>query len=689
MLLLAVLCAAVASGPAARAAPRAPGDDAPAAAPGTQAAYLASRLRENPVYLSDQVPRSVPRSSAPAYAKQARRTGVPTYVVLLPGRAVGVRGEALLAAVHDRLGRDGLYVLLDESGISNEAATFGVDVPAQDAIRATLYELPSDAGPLRAFTHFVDVLTAGEREAAHRARSAAEKYGGSEEPDDFYLSDTDREDQSVLTGTLLSGVPVLILLLGRLVRRRRPGLRGARLRYVAPLALTSALVVGVGASQMFDETRSSADPPPTAHDLAARTDRVADGLRRGPVYVDPESATGLGPARRAALSRHIGRLGVPVRIAVVPTETEDESAGDGDLFAAGLHKALRRDAVYVVAAPDGETYEVVNYGAELDDEQLHRYTEPLRYARGAGGEDEPPDLYRQLDALLTHIDDTRAGPPGRPWTEPSPADDPVAEETLPPLWSGSLWGGTVLGVLAALLVWGLTAGVWALVRHRRGRAGDRGGRIGTVRAKAITSAGRTDAPEAPARPGTGWLRRTARRELDELNAEFGRSSEAATDAARSRAWNCLDAATLLLDQESDGRIDADADPPTLAAAVVLLRAGHAALTGKAPGGPPGAAGRLCSLNPLHGPAAGNRKFEREGTARARTAPVCADCRAALSGQGRRSAARERLLRLRAGQADPYVPYDRLPGPLGASSASTGGLTIDHLIDHVREYLGVH
>ena len=78
---------------------------------GPQSARLAAALRTDPVYVSDQLPREVPRSSEPAFAALAKRTGVPTYVLVLPDQSAAQ--DALLGTVHDRLGRDGLYVLVD------------------------------------------------------------------------------------------------------------------------------------------------------------------------------------------------------------------------------------------------------------------------------------------------------------------------------------------------------------------------------------------------------------------------------------------------------------------------------------------------------------------------------------------------------------------------------------------------
>lgn len=96
------------------------------ATPVTQAAYLADRLRENPVHVTDQLPREIPRSTAPDFARLAKKTGVPTYVLVLPTQS-GTDGRQLLGAVHDRLNRDGLYVLVDDSAVA-EATAYGVRV---------------------------------------------------------------------------------------------------------------------------------------------------------------------------------------------------------------------------------------------------------------------------------------------------------------------------------------------------------------------------------------------------------------------------------------------------------------------------------------------------------------------------------------------------------------------------------
>lgn len=204
----------------------------------TQAGYLAERLREDPVYISDQVPLEVPRSAAGEFAKAADRTGVPTYVLVLPNAPTFT--DQLLAAVHDRLGEDGLYVLVDAGMSWIDATSYGVDVPIRDAKSVTTYELPFDAWPIESFELFVEALTSDD--VAERARAAREKYGSGpdgqsptatpeplhhtprEEPEpesDDEVSITDRKNQSFVTGISLAGLPLLILLVGGYVRRLR------------------------------------------------------------------------------------------------------------------------------------------------------------------------------------------------------------------------------------------------------------------------------------------------------------------------------------------------------------------------------------------------------------------------------------------------------------------------------------
>ncbi|MGW8969868.1 hypothetical protein [Streptomyces platensis] len=501
---------------AAPAGPHAPGDP-------TQYAYLAAQLRESPVHVSDQIPREVPRSTAPAFAREARRLGVPTYVLVLPQSSYGADADGLLAGVHDRLGRRGLYVALSDSGL-DAAQTYGVDLPGTaDAVSESVYAMPYDATPREVFRHFVEVVTSGQaHQRAEEARAAHEDEGPDDGPG-LHTDTTERENQSFVTGIAVLGIPLSVLLVTvhalqrRRVRRaaaagggaRVPTARGgaqgggkktgggkkadkaagnARQRPGAgpgpfprarllPLMAGAAVLGGLiafTASQVFDDTTSGDGSRPTAADLRARVDRVSAGLRRDPLYLDPESRSTLDGAERDRLRKRLRELDVPVVIAALPTPPDDESGGSTELLAKQVHDRLRRDALMVFADPSTGGIELVNYSPRVDDSHLVDRPRDLTYTGPA-----EEQLGRHLDELLTYIGKApRAKTGGRPYAPP-PADDPVEEKALPGLFTGDFEPGMVIGTFAAGLVFGLVAAARAvvrwLVRRRRPAAPGAGG----------------------------------------------------------------------------------------------------------------------------------------------------------------------------------------------------------------------
>ncbi|WP_234310436.1 hypothetical protein [Streptomyces sp. NRRL S-474] len=430
--------------------------------PVTQAAYLADRLRENPVHITDQLPREIPRSTAPDFARLAKRTGVPTYVLILPMHS-GPDAKRLLGEVHDRLGRDGLYVLFEGTDLA-EAAAYGVRAPTDAAVTVALYELPYDAGPLRRFERFIDVIAQGGEKATARAEAARDKYQD-REPADMYIGPSDRRNQSLLTGTLLSGVPLLIMLLAGYVGRRRSGAERRVPRWVVPgVAALTATAIAVTASVVFDETKSSAAKPPTPAELVARVERVAAGLKQDPVYADPESPRVLDSPRLNRLHDRIRDFrrsdgGGPVYVSLVPQPFESEAAGDSGLFAAAVHAKVGEDGIYVVADPDDGTIDVFNHGLRLDSNHLSfGLPDSVTVGDSSGDEADPHLLGKRLDTLMTFLDKTPRT--DRPQFEPAPADAPEADEnTLPPLFATDFWPGLLTGAVLALLLWGVVAGL--------------------------------------------------------------------------------------------------------------------------------------------------------------------------------------------------------------------------------------
>ncbi|MFD3842105.1 hypothetical protein ACFWWC_38520 [Streptomyces sp. NPDC058642] len=606
-------------GTAAQAAPSATSTD-------TQAAYLAAQLRTDPVYVTDQLPREIPQSTAPDFAKLAQRTGVPTYVLVLPAQAT--TGSGLLDAVHDRLGKDGLYVLIDESTVT-EAEAYGVQAPAEDAATVALYELPYDAGPLRSFERFADAIAQGAEKAAARAESAREKYGAGDEPADLYIGPSDREDQSTLTGVAITGVPLLMLLLVPYVRRwwrRRPGAapreqgkqakgksKSSGFWILTALALATAVAITLTAPLLFDQTRSSASPPPRAIDLNARLDRVAKGLAEDPVYADPESPRVLDKAQLAQLHDRIAKFssskgGGPVFVALVPQIYEDESQGDEEAFTAAVRDKLGgQDGVYIVADPLDGYINVFNHGLALDTySAFFDLPESISYGDSKADEADDHLLGERLDDLMVILGKTaRTDQPTTPG-DPYPVADPIAEDDLRPLYYGEFWSGLFLGVLAALLFFGLAAAVLGIVR------------VLLRRRNPEPLATSTLPHVSPAAPSLSYLRETAKTESRAMTTAFGTG-----ETADARSLDRFEATMVLVDEASAaGGSGEDLDvlrPAALVVIIVLARATRAALADED-------TTRCCGVNPLHGPAKSSRhvRVSTEGNRR-KMLPLCDRC----------------------------------------------------------------
>ncbi|MFI1681226.1 hypothetical protein [Streptomyces sp. NPDC020607] len=704
-----------------------PSSPSPSPQDRTQAATVAAHLRSDPVYVTDQLPRAVPRSTAPDYTAIAagvtERTGVRTYVLVLPGAGSSMESKALLGAVHDRLGRDGLYVLIDEYSVS-QAVAFGVRAPAEDAWSVQLHELPSDAGPLLSFERFADVIALGPEKAAQRAEAAREKYGsngahrgGGEEPDELHIGPTDRRNQSFLTGIALTGLPLLVLLISPYVRRwwrrrrtpavdvvslrkgdgeatpPRPPSRPRPLHWVeAAVALALAAAVALTATALFDQTTSSASPPPTGADLASRVDRVTDGLRHDPVYSDPESPRPLTPRQLADLRSRMKDADYgSVRVALVPQLPEDESGGNPEVFADALYRGLGKSGVYVVADPLTGDIDVVTYGVRID---ANLVAFDLPDAISYDDSDERSADHRlgeRLDDLLTFLADAPRTDTPETSSLGTDAPDPVEDAALPRLFSTDFWPGLLVGAIGAVFVFLVVAAVLGILGHAvpglrpaapglrvvrpRNGGGGGGGSQGRGRSAAVIGF------DAPTDPSSAYLRRTAREELDALAREFDPDA-ALPSGLRTRVWDCLDTATLLADRNAggpDGRVDDDVPAADLAAAVALARMGRAALANRDTDKP------CCALNPLHGPATGWRdaQYAPEDTRR-RTIPVCDACRAFVT--ERPDLAHTRRLTLPSpsgGRGADRVPYEDAAGPLPAARRG-----VPQLIRQVREYAGV-
>ncbi|MFD7642677.1 hypothetical protein ACFV4P_18675 [Kitasatospora sp. NPDC059795] len=645
---------------------------APSAAPGavvdsrTRIDRLADELRKNPVYVSAARPRELPRSLTPRIAELARRTGVPTYVLAMPE----AKGPELLALVHDRLGENGLYVLINEYGYVS-ASAFGFDLPTADAARVALYDTPYGAGPLAGFEKFVDAVALGNETAAAKADELAARYRDMDRPTQ-YIGATDRQNQNLVLGIAVVLLPGLVLALGFRLSRRydtsyttpepkspEPGktslakptaakptaakgtatkpaaakgaaaVRARRHRGVltGTLLAAAAIVVGVvlAAPAVYPQTQDSPNLTVTQADLDARVDEVVAGLAAGPIHQDPSTPDALPAADLPALRQRIAELAPkgPVHVVVTASTSADETAHDDRLLLSLIRARTGQNGVYILVDPTLGGIELRSFGTDRDTESRFARLDPnIRYPYGSSTDLRTvPRLHQVLDAVAA--------------AEPRPGDDPVPTEItlpplrdnrLPPLFSGDFGGGLVLGALllgaVLLLARAAVAVVRALLR-RRARAADP--------TAAASSAPPLRPRRSSPRPTLRQLRGWAEEDVRALAAQL---AAAAPDApGRARAWDCLDAAQLLADDtagttDAMGGADGADGVGRTAAVVVLAQGGLAALRGNLPP-------TVCRLNPLHGTATGGRVptwFARLGIG-PNSAQLCPGCRDAIRDAG--------------------------------------------------------
>lgn len=454
--------------------------------------------------------------------------------------------------------------------------------------------------------------------------------------------------------------------------RRRPEI---------PVAVVVAAVIAVVAGQVFGGGSSpsadagpapgpSAAHTPTKADLRLRVERVGTALAAEPLYDDPESERVLDAAERRDLLDRIRAFDHKVYLAIVPMQREDESGGDSLELMRLLQKQVGQDGVYIVADPYVGDISVANYGTLLDSDYLE-FELPRRVLRADVNADVGDlRLPERLGTLLTLLEEApRNSTPGEPPYQ-LPADDEDEEhepEPLPSVFGADFGPGLAIGAILALALFGLVVAAFTPLRVRRDRRAAMWVPLPAQRsAKSPRSAPVAVPGPADFRaPGRAELHRAAQEALRSLAQRYAAMTDRPGGhgaAGVVRAADCLDAALLAVDGRQDGRVDHDAAPAALACALVLARAGHAALDG----GPHAVNDyRCCGTNPLHGP-------EAAGPG---PGPLCTACRHSLVPL--------HGLRLQVPTAQGPVPYDSVPGPLAA--AATG---ITALIRQVREYAGV-
>lgn len=183
----------------------------------SRADLLAERLAEKPVQVTDHEPRAIPEGTAERIEQVLGGLGVPFFAVVRSSElyyAERERPDELIPLLHDRLRKDGVYLVTDSSG-SGTARQYGGSWPVERAWSAARMELPYDAGVMRHVELFVEILQAPDVNARIEAARKA--------PEPEYRSRSEERDRAEMTalgtGAALGGLPLLALLVFRSVRK--------------------------------------------------------------------------------------------------------------------------------------------------------------------------------------------------------------------------------------------------------------------------------------------------------------------------------------------------------------------------------------------------------------------------------------------------------------------------------------
>ncbi|NJP68635.1 hypothetical protein [Streptomyces spiramenti] len=403
-------------------------------------------------------------------------------------------------------------------------------------------------------------------------------------------------------------------------------------------------------------------------------ERIAEGLRETPVYVDPLFEPALPAERQQELAEEIEETGLPFYVVLVPVVQGDDWDGSPETMLEVVRDRLGvAENEPMVAVTNSESGGVRHlrghewpWSPESDGEYAVRAVNLDRSSYNAS-----------LHSRLSRVVELTASGEGRAeyerareeLTEGMP-DESEAEEG-----SGGVSFGAVALVVAPLLA--VTAGVVVLVaRARRGR--------------------RYEVPatvfEVARTAGEDELRQRARQELVEFGERLSDHDvplpdarrEASADASRTgrrerrtlrvlrpsadpgqalhRALDAYAAAGTVLDGARE--------VPDLVGVIALVAEGTAALDGASAPAPGVEPGRLCFFQPLHGPAGPRVRWRQVGRTAALKVPACEQCAAAV----RAHRAPEVLTVPRDGRRVPYFdePAERSVWAASGYGAFGGG-----------------
>ncbi|MFI7244569.1 hypothetical protein [Streptomyces qinglanensis] len=392
-----------------------------------------------------------------------------------------------------------------------------------------------------------------------------------------------------------------------------------------PLAAALALALAAGAPARAD------DDPAAASDAGSAGQRIADGLRTSPVYVDPAYRSAFPPDEQRRLAAKIEKSGLPVRVVVVPLISGDAWGGDPekmvDVVRYRMAEGAKKKTVYMTLSTDEgflNGYEfprdgqyqafwgvaAVGHQDDMKDRSLYaKFSRALEIVRSGDGEKQ----YEKATADL-HDDDPadRDGGGDDAGGDDAGGDGDGAAGGPSPLLLGVLIGSAVVVLAAAVLV-------FRTVRRRARTSA----RAPFTSPRSVFATART--------AGVRDLRKRAQRELLAYNEKLlaHEPGEHADSDLLQLSLDAYAAACTVLDGARD--------TPDLAGVLALLHEGRDALVRSEPASRSRRKARaaaptlpLCFFDPLHGAAAERIRWRPLGRREALRVAACRDCSAAVS-----------------------------------------------------------
>ncbi|MFE9335051.1 hypothetical protein [Streptomyces sp. NPDC006925] len=407
-----------------------------------------------------------------------------------------------------------------------------------------------------------------------------------------------------------------------------------------PLAAVLALALAAGAPARAD------DDPDGASDAGSAGQRIADGLRTSPVYVDPAYRSAFPPDEQRRLVAKIKASGLPVRVVVVPLISGDAWGGDPekmvDVVRYRMAEGAQKKAVYMTLStnegyldgfefPRDGQYQAfwgvaaVGHQDDMKGRSLYaKFSRALEIVRSGDGEKQ----YEKATADLHDDDpaerdsaadgggaDDSAGDGGGAddgGGDGGGADDSGADAGPSPLLLGVLIGSAVAVLAAAVLG-------FRTVRWRARTSA----RAPFTSPRSVFATART--------AGVRDLRKRAQRELLAYNEKLiaHEPGEHADSDLLQLSLDAYAAACTVLDEARD--------TPDLAGVLALLHEGRDALERSEPAPRSRRKARaaaptlpLCFFDPLHGAAAERIRWRPLGRREALRVAACRECSAAVS-----------------------------------------------------------